>query len=121
MTEAKAPSPSEMVTATLDTADAIDKRGRRIVVQRLNALQVFRITKALGAATAANPAAADMATLACTVRKIDTLDLTLPANERDVEFALQTLDFDGLAAAAEALGKLGAKVDEEALVESVKN
>ena len=88
-----------------------DARGRLIVVNRLNALQYYRLTKAMGAA-AANPAAMDMATLASSVRRIDTLDIAIPANEREVEFLIQQLDFDGIAAAGEALKKFSDDADD---------
>lgn len=88
-----------------ETAMATDAKGRVITVKRLNALQYYRLTKALGGA-AANPASMEMATLACCVVRIDVTDIAPPQNERDVEFIIQQLDFDGIAAAGEALQQL---------------
>jgi hypothetical protein len=85
------------------TAQAFDKRGRLIVVKRLTALDYYRLTKALGGA---NSATYDMASLACTVRKIDTTDYSLPSTEREIEFMLQELDFDGLEAVGIAMKSL---------------
>jgi hypothetical protein len=104
-------TPTEML-AKIETASAIDKRGRRIVVKRLNALQLYRLAKIPGGASTAT--ATDLATLACSVTKIDTLPIAFPATEQDVEFLIQQLDFDGLAAAAEALKQLSDGADEEA-------
>jgi hypothetical protein len=97
-------TPSKSLTATV-SASHLDARNRLITVRRLNALQFYRLTKALGA-TASNPAAMDLAMVACTVFKIDATPIALPANEREVEFLIQQLDFDGIAAAGEALKKL---------------
>ncbi len=123
MSKAKAnlQTPSEMVANAVETQFAIDLKGRRIEVRQLNALQVYRLTKVLGS-TASNPAAADMATLACTVVKIDAKDIALPATEREVEFLIQQLGFEGLGAAAEALKKFAPDDEsEEAELEAAKN
>ena len=95
-------TPTEIIS-TQATAIATDKRGRVITVKRLTALDYYRVTKILGDA---NTNQFGMASLACTVRRIDTTDFGLPTSERDIEFVLQQLDFDGLAAAGEALEKL---------------
>ncbi len=105
--------PSKTVAgAQKQTESQHDARGRLITVNRLNALQFYRLTKAMGA-TASNPGAMDLATLASSVRRIDALDIAIPANEREVEFLIQQLDFDGLAAAGEALKKLGETADDD--------
>lgn len=113
-------SPSASLAKTVETASATDARGRNITVGRLNALQYYRLTKALGA-TASNPATMDLAVIASSVRKIDNLDLAIPATEREVEFLMQQLDFDGLAAAGEAMKALGDKIKPEEQVEVAKN
>ena len=95
-------TPTDIISAPV-TAYATDKRGRVITVKRLTALDYYRVTKVLGDS---NAATFGMASLACTVRRIDTTDFALPTTERDVEFILQQLDFDGLTAAGEALEKL---------------
>lgn len=113
------PKPEQNETTSVrDTATVSDAKGRVITVRRLNALQVYRLTKALGA-SASNPATADMATLASTVCRINTTDIAFPVSEKDVEFLIQQLDFEGIAAAAEAL-KLLNEAD-QAEIEAAKN
>jgi hypothetical protein len=93
-------APSDIVaSAARNKVLVTDARGRVIAVHKLNALQYYRLAKAMGGDTASNPAAMDLAVIASSVRRIDTLDLAVPATERDVEFLMQQLDFDGLAAA----------------------
>lgn len=105
--------------AMAETARAMDKRGRLITVKRLNALQYYRLSKALGASGATNPTTMDLATLVCAVSKIDAEDIAFPATERDIEFLIQRLDFDGIAAVGEALKTLNSDPDTE--VDSAKN
>jgi hypothetical protein len=90
------------------TVNVLDAKGRRIFVKQLNALDYYNVSKALGAVAASNPATLDMAMIACTVRKIDTTPYPLPTSERDIQFLIQTLDFDGLAAVGEAMKLLSA-------------
>lgn len=106
--------------AAAETAQATDAKGRIITVGRLNALQYYRLTKALGAA-ANNRATMELAVLVAHVRKIDQLDVAIPASERDVEFLMQQLDFDGLAAAGEAMEHLGESNSAEDKDEVAKN
>lgn len=106
--------------AQAETASATDAKGRIITVGHLNALQYYRLTKALGA-TANNPASMDLAVIVASVRKIDQLDVAIPATEREVEFLMQQLDFDGLSAAGEALKQLGEKAQPQDQEEVAKN
>lgn len=101
------------------TANRLDKRGRRIVVKPLNALDYYRVSRALGASAASNPATLDLAMIACAVRKIDILPIAMPTTERDVEFLIQQLDFDGLEAAGLALALVNKSGDKE--VDDAKN
>jgi hypothetical protein len=117
MEEAPHETPSQIVSAQ-DTASHSDAKGRVISVKRLNALQFYRLTKVMGASSS-NAAAMDMAMIASSVRKIDATPVAMPTTEREVEFLIQQLDFDGIAGAAEALGKLVAKDDEA--IEAAKN
>ena len=89
MSKAKAVSetPTEVLSKMIDTANAYDERGRLITVNRLNALQFYRLTKAMGA-TANNPAAMDLAVIASSVTKIDATNIAVPATEREVEFLI---------------------------------
>lgn len=114
-------TPTALVAQANTTASQIDKRGRRIVVKRLNALDYYRLTKLMGVASA-NEATMGMATMAYAVRKIDAQDIAIPTTEREVEFLLQQLDFDGIAAAGEAMAQLNSgdqKAEEEAAKNSV--
>ncbi|WP_407146237.1 hypothetical protein [Bradyrhizobium sp. ORS 86] len=94
-----------LIAAAQEMGDHIDAKGRRIVAKALDALQYFRLTKIMGASSS-NDAAMDLAAIACTVRKIDAQDIAMPATERDVEFLIQQLGFEGISAAGEALKKL---------------
>jgi hypothetical protein len=119
MTKAKAvETATETLSSMLDTASHTDARGRLITVNKLNALQFYRLTKVMGA-SASNAAAMDLAVLASSVKKIDATNISVPATEREVEFLIQQLDFDGLGAAGEALGKLAA--EDEGELEAAKN
>ena len=109
---------TETISKMNETASHVDSRGRRITVTRLNALSFYRLTKVMGA-NSNNAASMDLATLASSVRKIDGMDIAPPANEREVEFLIQQLDFDGLAAVGEALQKFN--VADDGGVEAAKN
>jgi hypothetical protein len=111
--------PSSVVAgATQDKVLITDDRGRIIAVQKLNLLNYYFLTKAMGE-SASNGTLMDMAITAASVRRIDTTDFAIPNTERDVRFLLQMLDFDGLKAAGEGLRKLHSKADDGA--EAAKN
>jgi len=103
-TIAAAEKPSETVTAKTK-ALITDSRGRVIAVRRLNALQFYQLTKAMGI-HASNPATMDLAVIASSVSRIDTLDFAPPRSEKDIDFLIQVLDFDGLEAAGKGLKEL---------------
>lgn len=116
-------TPSQVVAdAANGTAFAMDAKGRRITVSRLDALQYYRLTKAMGSA-ASNQAAMDFAMIAATVRKIDVTQFPIPTTERDVEFMIQQLGFDGINAAGIALAKLNGQDQEnqQAELDAAKN
>jgi hypothetical protein len=92
-----------------------DARGRIIAVQKLNLLNYYFLTKAMGAESS-NISLMDLATTAAAVRRIDTTDFAMPSTETDVRFMMQILDFDGLKAAGEGLRKLHTKTDDGAEV-----
>lgn len=108
------------VGATVEdgTASWPDKKGRRIAVKHLNALDYYRVARALGPAAAENETTLDLAVLASAVRKIDATQIVLPRNERDIEFLIQQLDFHGIDAAAKALKLLGNDDAKKELVDS---
>jgi hypothetical protein len=105
-------TPTAAVAAAAQTKVLVtDARGRIIAVHKLTALNYYQLTRAMG--ESANSAALmDLAVTAAPVRRIDTTDLAMPSSERDVEFAMQLLDFDGIKAAGEGLRQLHPKTDE---------
>jgi hypothetical protein len=105
MSKVKSETPTETIAQIADSASHLDAKGRLITVNRLNALQFYRLTKVMGA-NSANAATMDLAIIASSVKKIDATLVSMPASEREVEFLIQQLDFDGIAAAGEALKKL---------------
>jgi hypothetical protein len=111
-------APSQSVAKSKESATATDKQGRLITVNRLGALQFYRLTKIMGI-SAANPATMDMATLVASVTRINADPVAFPATERDIEFLIQQLDFDGIAAVGEALHKLSEQDGAE--IETAKN
>lgn len=114
--------PAESLTKTADVATAYDSKGRLIAVKRLNALQFYRLTKAMGASSS-NASAMDLATIASSVTKIDAENIAMPSTESDVEFLIQQLDFEGLTAAGEALKSLAEMLETqtEGVKEASKN
>jgi len=99
-------------TQAATVATHSDERGRLIAVKKLNALNYYNLAKAMGD-TASNEVMMQMAMIAAAVTRIDTQDYAFPASEQDVQFLIQTLDFDGIAAAGEALKKLAPKIEAE--------
>jgi hypothetical protein len=115
--EHAAATPSQTIARAANaTATRTDKRGRRIVVKRFNALQFFRLTRILGDGIA-NSATMNLAMAAASVCAIDGDDETFPNTQRELESIIQRLDFDGLDAAGEALKDLS---DDQGL-DSAKN
>jgi hypothetical protein len=113
-------TPTEtMARSTQNKATAADARGRIIAVRRLSALQYFNLTKVMGA-DASNPAAMDIAMIASSVCRIDVLDIAFPRKDSDITFLIQQLDFDGLAAAGEALKTFG-NANADGGIEAAKN
>lgn len=106
----KTETPSQVVAAK-EFESAMDSKGRLITVKRLDALNFYRLTKVMGALSN-NSATMEMATLASSVTKIDATPVAPPSTEREIEALINRLDFEGIAAAGEALGKLVAKDDE---------
>jgi len=120
MARRKEENPGETTKGGRRTAWHVDARGRRIEVSSLNALDYYRFSKVMGPSS---DAAMDMAAVVATVRKINTTHYAMPSNERDVELLIQELDFDGIAAAGIALGKLAKVTEGEAKneVDAAKN
>ncbi len=118
MNDSTSDTPTGRVAATQSKVLVTDARGRVIAVKKLTALDYYQLTKAMGE-SATNPVLMDLAITAASVTRIDTTDLAFPRSEKDVEFAIQFLDFDGVKAAGEGLRQLNPKVDEGA--EAAKN
>jgi hypothetical protein len=112
-------TPSTAVAgAAQDKVLVTDDRGRVIAVQKLNLLNYYFLTKAMGD-SASNASLMDMAITAASVRGIDTTKFAMPNTETDVRLLLQMLDFDGLKAAGEGLRQLHTKASDGA--EAAKN
>jgi hypothetical protein len=112
-------TPSAAIAAAAQTKVLVtDARGRVIAVHKLTALNYYQLTKALGD-VGNNAATMDLAVTAASVRRIDTTDFAFPRTEKDVEFLMQMLDFDGIKAAGEGLRQLNPKADDG--TEAAKN
>jgi hypothetical protein len=110
--------PSTVVAgAAQDKVLVTDDRGRVIAVQKLNLLNFYFLTRAMGDSSS-NASLMDMAITAASVRGINEKKFAMPNTETDVRLLLQMLDFDGLKAAGEGLRKLHSKTDE---AEAAKN
>src|SRR5882724_9334750 len=96
--EAATPTATEQLAAAAKNKVLVtDSRGRVIAVHKLNLLDYYHLNQAMGE-RASNPALMNMAILAASVRRIDSLYFAFPHTEKYVEFILQMLDFDGLKA-----------------------
>jgi hypothetical protein len=116
--EATTTADSGVTMHSVEKVTVTDSRGRVIAVRKLNALQVYRLTKAMGP-SAASAGAMDLAVIASSVSKIDMMDFAFPSRERDVEFLIEKLDFAGLEAAGKGLQQLAEAADLG--VEAAKN
>jgi hypothetical protein len=108
----EAETPTQQVAAAKTKVLVTDARGRIIAVHKLTALNYYQLARAMGE-SANNPTLMDLAITAASVRRIDTTDLAMPQSERDVEFMMQFLDFDGIRAAGEGLRQLNPKIDDQ--------
>lgn len=112
-------SPSATVAKAAErTASVTDSMGRAIVVRKISALQLYRLTKIMGA-LASNETTLNLAMTAASIASIDGTAVHFPANEAEIEFTIQRLDFDGMSAASEGLRSF--VEDEKEIVEASKN
>jgi hypothetical protein len=119
MNDSTSDTPTAAVAAAAQTKVLVtDARGRIIAVRKLTALNYYHLAKAMGE-SASNPTLMDLAITAAAVTRIDTTDLAFPRTEKDVEFVMQFLDFDGIKAAGEGLRQLNPKIDDG--TEAAKN
>jgi hypothetical protein len=83
--------------------EVTDRRGRRLSLRRLGALDKLRLFKAAGPALAQNPPWLGIALLACSVTAVEGVPVPSPGNEAQIEGVVQLLGDDGIAAVAAAL------------------
>jgi hypothetical protein len=104
-------TPTAAIAAAAQTKVLVtDTRGRILAIHKLTALNYYQLTRAMG--ESANSAALmDLAVTASSVRRIDATDIAMPSTEREVEFLIQQLDFEGIKAAGEGLRQLHSKSD----------
>jgi len=97
-------SPSaRIVAAAQEVTTVTDAHGRKLNLQRLDALDKLRLFKAVGSTLAQNQPYLGMALLACSVVAIDDVPYPRPVNEVLIEHMVQRLGDAGLAAVAAAL------------------
>jgi hypothetical protein len=107
--EPKAPSPLQPQVVK---GKITDSTGRQLVVRPLNSLETYRLlrlTKATG-----EEGFFGLASMAAAVRSIGDAEVAFPGSERELEFRVQQLGNEGLAAAAKALAGLRDDGDLEA-------
>lgn len=117
MTDKISETPSQSIGKT-EQATQTDAKGRLITVKRMNALGYYNLAKAMGE-SASNPTTMEMATIVAAVIKIDATPIAFPSSERDVQFLIQQLDFEGITAAGLAMAKL--RVSDALEIETAKN
>jgi hypothetical protein len=92
-----------IVQAAAETLSTVDKRGRRLLLRRLTALDTLRLFKAAGPVLAQNGPWLSMAGLAFSVLEIEGVPIPPPATEPQIESLIDRLGDDGLAAIATLL------------------
>ena len=92
-----------IVQTSLETLSVSDKRGRKLRLRRLTALDTLRLFKAAGPVLAQNGPWLSMAGLAFSVLEIDGVPVPPPATESQIESLIDRLGDDGLAAIATLL------------------
>ncbi|WP_293857206.1 hypothetical protein [uncultured Alsobacter sp.] len=107
-----------IVKAAQNVAEATDANGRVIKVKVIGPVELYRLTKVLGAFSS-NQATMNMAMSACSVIAIGGEPVSPPSTEREIEAVLQRLGYEGLAAAGEALQKVAST--REQVIEQAKN
>jgi hypothetical protein len=86
-----------------ETFVATDKRGRKLLLRRLTALDTLRLFKAAGPDLSQNTSWLSMAGLAFSVLEIDGVPIPPPTTESQIENVVDLLGDDGLAAIADLL------------------
>jgi hypothetical protein len=97
-------TPSQAIVREADkTCTAIDRKGRRLVLRRLTALDTLKLFKAAGPVLAQNEPWLSMAGLAFSVLEIDGVPVPPPATETQIESLIERLGDEGLAAIADTV------------------
>lgn len=100
------------------TVSVVDTKGREIVVRKISALQLYRLTKIMGS-LASNETTLNLAMTAASIASVDGDVVHFPANEAEIELTIQRLDFHGMGAASEGLRSF--VEDEKEVIEAAKN
>ena len=85
------------------TLVAVDKRGRRLTLRRLTALDTLRLFKAAGPVLAQNEPWLSVAGLAFSVLEVDGVPVPPPGTEAHIESLIDRLGDEGLAAIADTI------------------
>jgi hypothetical protein len=96
--------PSErIISEAVKPAVTEDRRGRRLTLRSLTALDTLRLFKAAGPVLAQNEPWLSMASLAFAVTEIDGVPVPTPVSEAQIESLIDRLGDNGLAAIAGTL------------------
>ena len=115
-----APTVSEQIKADANRIEyATDSMGRSIGVRKLNALDMFELTLALGGEVSSNQSALMQALSVSSVCEIDGDPVSRPGSLLQIKALMKRLDFHGIQAASEALSRFNAESSAE--IESAKN
>jgi hypothetical protein len=97
-------TPSQVVVReAVKTISVSDRKGRRLMLRRLTALDTLRLVKAAGPVLAQNEPWLSMAGLAFSVLEIDGVPVPPPATEPQIESLIDRLGDEGLAAIADTV------------------
>jgi hypothetical protein len=97
---AEAPSQAIVNAAAAAGETVTDELGRTLVVRRVNAVQLYRLTRILGDVPQGT---LNLAMSAASVMSIDGDQIGFPASNREIEATLQRLDYAGLNAVRKVL------------------
>ena len=123
VTVKKAPTPSEEIITEENKVIVVDDaRKRKIGIRKVNMSMRRRLFKALSAENQAKPQYLGIAMLAICVTEIDGDPVSFPTTELQVDFLIDRLEDDGIAAVALGLQKhFGIGKTDEELAEEAKN
>jgi hypothetical protein len=97
-------TPSQaIVRESVKSVTVTDKKGRRLVLRRLTALDTLRLFKAAGPILAQNEPWLSMAGLAFAVLDIDGVPVPPPTTEPQIESLIDRLGDEGLSAIADTI------------------